>query len=779
MTGGNMYSSDGLIAKLIGEHPGREKYDDLITERNIHFFRHLSSLRENLLSWFPFEHCETVLEVGGGFGALTGMFARQFSRVDVIEQDPVRAEAIRLRYQERKNIRVIESGIEAFSAAEKYDAVILADLPADQSGSVGKLLEKLSSFVRDDGVILFGFCSKNGAKYLCGGLDHHVSAPFDTSGLCSKEEIDSILKCNFPYTKWYYPMPDDNFVQAVYTDKSDFSTLLDRVAPMDGYISPFVNDEKQMLLEFIRDGSITEHADYCLAEIRKEPKDNRITEVYLSADREEGRRYQVTLTDETVIKSALDTQSVQSLEQEYQNSQALKARGLKVVEEIFTGGVIRMPRIRHKSLISCIGDISSRDELTDLFDRLYSNSLLSSEETEKGILRTGYIDMIPFNIFCNEGDLTYYDQEFTVPNCEAAYIIFRALHYSWLHEPRLEEIIPLAEMKRRFSISDQKWEAYEKTENEFISRNRCYQALAQVYRWKVNISPEQIRRNQSRLLGYDPAAIRAIQQVQLDILKYFLEFCRKNGLACFALHGTMLGAVRYGGMIPWDDDIDIGMKREDYDRLISLFDNSKHAPYFLQTMYNNTNLFYGGYAKLRRDDTTMIERFNQYHGGCLGIGIDILPLDYCEEDFEKHIKKQKVISHLQRLLLAKRYPLNAGLIPDVPGQYVSLYYILSRLVPKNILMSLLEKCFRRKKRSSKRAILACYYKKSRNFSIFDERDLNDLTELPFEGMMIPVLKDSNRYLIYRFGPNYMADPTEHQPKHKDVFYDTTKSYKEL
>ncbi len=776
MTGENLCSSDRLIAELIREHPGLNCYDELITDRNIHFFRHLSSLRETLLAWFPFEPHESVLEIGGGFGALTGVLSRKFGRVDVIETDPVRAEAIRLRYQDPEKIRVIESGIETYSAAKQYDAVILADLPEEPAGPIIPLLEKISSLLREDGVILLGFSNKDAVKYLCGGLDHHVSLPFDTSRLRSKKEVDSILQGMFPYIKWYYPMPDADFVQALYTDKSDFSTLADRIFIMDGYNSPYVSDEKQMLIEYARNGMIREHANYCLAEIRKQPKENHITEVYQSADREQGRRYQVTITEDTVTKSALDSLGIRSLEQEYRNNQALKARGIRVVDETFTDGVIRMPRINSISLLSYLGNVSSRDELESVFDKLYGNILLSSEETEKGVLKTGYIDMIPFNISCDDDSLIYYDQEFTVDNCETAYIMFRALHYTWLHFPDLEKIIPLNEMKQRYSISNQKWESCKKTEEDFISRNRRFRDLAQIRRWARWFPAEQLQKNRSSLLGFDPEALRAVQQVELDILRYFLGFCRQNGLSCFAMHGTLLGAVRNGGMIPWDDDIDVGMKREEFDRLVSLFDNNRHAPYFLQTMKNNRNIFFGGYARLRRKDTTMIEPYNRYHSGCLGIGIDIFPLDYCEEVYEKHIRKQRIISHLQRLLYAKRYPHNAGLTPDIPDRLISLYYILARFIPTRVLIFILEKCFRSKKRSSKRSSMACYYPYSENKCIFDDSDLSNLTELPFEDMMIPVMKNAEQYLIRRFGPNYMAEPKNRKPKHSSVFYDTKRSY---
>lgn len=72
--------------------------------------------------------------------------------------------------------------------------------------------------------------------------------------------------------------------------------------------------------------------------------------------------------------------------------------------------------------------------------------------------------------------------------------------------------------------------------------------------------------------------------------------------------------------------------------------------------------------------------------------------------------------------------------------------------------------------------MACYYPYSENKCIFEDSDLSNLTELPFEDMMIPVMKNAEQYLIRRFGPNYMAEPKNRKPKHSSVFYDAKRSY---
>lgn len=68
--------------------------------------------------------------------------------------------------------------------------------------------------------------------------------------------------------------------------------------------------------------------------------------------------------------------------------------------------------------------------------------------------------------------------------------------------------------------------------------------------------------------------LQKLQSTMLDILKVFDLFCRENGLRYSLYSGTLLGAVRHGGFIPWDDDIDVGMSRADYDKFLALWEKN-------------------------------------------------------------------------------------------------------------------------------------------------------------------------------------------------------------
>ena len=113
--------------------------------------------------------------------------------------------------------------------------------------------------------------------------------------------------------------------------------------------------------------------------------------------------------------------------------------------------------------------------------------------------------------------------------------------------------------------------------------------------------------------------------VMLDMLYEFDIVCKKHGLTYFLWSGTLLGAVRHHGIIPWDDDIDVIMPRLDYEKFLELGDEFK-SPYFFQTPYTDPECFYS-FAKIRNSNTTGIIEMFRYQKFNHGIWISILPLD--------------------------------------------------------------------------------------------------------------------------------------------------------
>lgn len=143
---------------------------------------------------------------------------------------------------------------------------------------------------------------------------------------------------------------------------------------------------------------------------------------------------------------------------------------------------------------------------------------------------------------------------------------------------------------------------------------------------------------------YDDLGLRDAQMLMVEILKEVHEICEKHGLKYFLDAGTLLGAVRHKGFIPWDDDMDIGMLREDYEKFLEIAKKELPDYLFLQTFETDDKYdIYQVPCKIRYNDTILIEKGiaenSEMHNG---IYIDVFPYD--------SLPKKKSIYKLQRTL---------------------------------------------------------------------------------------------------------------------------------
>lgn len=139
--------------------------------------------------------------------------------------------------------------------------------------------------------------------------------------------------------------------------------------------------------------------------------------------------------------------------------------------------------------------------------------------------------------------------------------------------------------------------------------------------------------------------LERLKAVELDIFKAFIFCCEELNLRYFLMDGTLLGAVRHNGFIPWDDDIDVGMYRDEYELFIQKAQGLLPSYYFLQT-YETDPCSLINFAKIRDSRTTFIETSKKNLKMNHGIYIDIFPLDCFPDD----IKRQKTIERKNRLI---------------------------------------------------------------------------------------------------------------------------------
>lgn len=792
---------DPEIASII-ENYRPDQYDDVIAEKEEQeFVYHLSSLRRSLLCWFPFDPAWKVLEPGAGFGALTGSIAERCNHVIALEQNALRFASCQKRYRGNERIAFLQTDIFSLSEEKLYDCVVLADQIEHRQGREKELLEACHARLKPGGVLLLVYQNRFGLKYFCGGTDEVQQVPFGNlppgkSYLLSRKEMDRLAaNAGFVSEACYYPMPDSLWTQAVYTDSvKNVESIRDRVFALDPFSSARIASEQDLYNDIIHEGMLPHMANSYLAVYRKGTGAElpAVDFALLSTDRGPEHAFAtICYKDKRVEKRPVWPQGIPTLRQAYDNLERVSQQGVLTVSQRWTGTGIEMPKIEEESLLSYIRRQMELgpEAVLSVFKMLLEDILRSSSLVEPEdypcrrdwhigkdkigtVLAEGMIDMIPYNAFWTGSGIRYYDQEFCVKNCPVGYILFRALFYTWIHIPKLERVLPLEKIKNELDLVEN-WDAFQKRETAFVSDNRKYKRFRQVYRWsRQACDTRRINQNRLNLAASDPLEQRLkmlepVHGIQKELLKKLDQVCREQGLRYTAIHGTLLGAVRHKGFIPWDDDVDIAMPREDYDRLLELAPQVFQEPFFLQTPANTENVFYGGYAKLRRSGTAAIEPQHRGRKCHQGIWIDIFPLDFCPEDGEKQKWLQCRISFWQRLLMAKLYRPGHGMPEDINPKILSLYYLLARCLRRRWIRRRLEQLFRSCGKSDKLAILACYYGGFPNSNVYPASLFDSVTVVPFEDFQIPVPQKYDDILSERYGSNYMDLPE----KRKRVSHD--------
>ena len=269
-------------------------------------------------------------------------------------------------------------------------------------------------------------------------------------------------------------------------------------------------------------------------------------------------------------------------------------------------------------------------------------------------------------------------------------------------------------------------------------------------------------------------SLKKIQEQELEILEVVDRFCRDNQIDYSLAYGTLIGAVRHKGFIPWDDDIDLMMKREDYDRFIQTWQDNPPKGYFLQT--DITDPEYGNnFLKIRKDGTTFIqdesEKSCSYH---TGIFIDIFPFDrVAPEGIQR--KMQYLFCQFSMLMTRNHKSGKKGLSGIVETVLLGM--------PKIMKKKLKETSYNQKtkwNRSSSDNLLYFSNGTIHGSNTYFEPDLFDqYTELPFEGRLFKVISRYDKYLKDYFGDYMQLPPENERLTHHPLVVDFEKEYSEI
>lgn len=502
------------ILKIIADNEP-EKYTEAIMK---HYswpaFYHLTRTRRNILNWYDFDKDSDVLEIGCGFGAITGMLCDRCSSVTSVELSQRRAMGTLLRCRDKENLEIIVGNLNDIQFSKKFDYITLIGVLeyqgrfTESDNPYRDFLNKIKKLLKPDGKLLIAIENQYGLKYWCGAREDHTGVPFDgmnqylytNQGIrtFSKEGLNKLIKeSGFGNTYFYYPMPDYKLPTVIYSQ--DYLPEDDNMQNMSCYYAKdsktLIAGEKRIYKDIIDNSVFEFFANSFLVECSD--SENLGDVIFASLCDERKEEYQIGTkisNDRSVIKFALHDDGIAHLKQTVENEKSIKEHGLLTLGSYMDTDVMRVPYSTDESfekqfVRTCM--TGSIDDAIYLIEKLYEQILKSSDVVSSDnnilysflpemrndgvdyglVLKNGYLDMTFRNAFVHDDELVWYDQEWMLENVPADYIIYRALGTLYFSYPEINDYVPMENVIRQCGL-EKSWDGLKKIERLFSASVR-------------------------------------------------------------------------------------------------------------------------------------------------------------------------------------------------------------------------------------------------------------------------------------------------------------------
>lgn len=261
--------------------------------------------------------------------------------------------------------------------------------------------------------------------------------------------------------------------------------------------------------------------------------------------------------------------------------------------------------------------------------------------------------------------------------------------------------------------------------------------------------------------------LQKLQEKSLELAIYFVEFCKRNNLLCYLCGGGCIGTIRHGGFIPWDDDLDFFMPREDYEKLVVLWREQETEERYVLEKSDKNHIDHNLFFTIRDKNTTLVKPYQKDLNITHGVALDVLPLDGCPKGkFQR--KMQCFWALIYSLYCAQLVPENHGKKVALLGKIAlgivpskKMRYTIWKFAEKKMTKYSIKECEGITELCSGPGYMKNWYPKE----AFESAEFRE-----FENCQMPIPTGYDAYLKIAFG-NYMElPPKEKQVGHHDALF---------
>lgn len=259
------------------------------------------------------------------------------------------------------------------------------------------------------------------------------------------------------------------------------------------------------------------------------------------------------------------------------------------------------------------------------------------------------------------------------------------------------------------------------------------------------------------MIQLDEKMLRKLQMIQLEMLIEVDRICRKCKIKYNIIAGTLLGAIRHGGYIPWDDDADVALLRPEYERFRIACRTELDRTRFVFQDHRNTKGYRWGYGKLRRKNTLFLREHQEHMPYMQGVFIDIFPLDGVPNNYFLRSLNNFECFCVRKILWSK-----VGKIDDKNFWKRQIYKILD-IIPEKAVFRYYHIMIHRANENKSRMIRILMFPTPNNEYGYYRNWYENSVDIAFEGKIFQGIRDYDSYLNFKFG-DYMELPPEENRK---------------